>query len=315
MELRHVRYFVAVAEHQHFGRAAEALHTAQPSLSQQVRQLERELGVTLFERTTRRLKLTPAGEIFLAEARQILAQVTSSIERTRSVFKGERGRLRITFVSGAMGAGALPQILHDFRDAHPDVTLQVEPMPSLAQIEALREGIVHLGFFSGGHSDEAFDRTIVWRERFIVAIPSGHPCASQEVLSFDDLRAQRVVVFSRTSGSMLPNAISALLHEFNIIADVVYGGGDAETIIGLVAAGGGMSLVPQSWSAFQFPGVVYRPVTPVRWIEPGMALYRVRDAGSPLIDAFVRSAAATLQANVTIQTLNVSISHELGIGH
>jgi DNA-binding transcriptional LysR family regulator len=309
MELRHVRYFVAVAEHGHFGRAAEALHTAQPSLSQQVRQLEREIGVPLFERTTRRLKLTPAGELFLAESRQILAAVTASVERTRSVAKGERGRLRITFVSGAMGAGALPQMVHDFRDAYPDVALTVEPMTALAQAEALREGTVHIGFFSGGYRDDEFEQTIVWRERFIVAVPSGHPFAKSSRLHFDDLHGERVVVFSRTSGSMLQDAAVATLHEFGIVANVVHQGGDAETIIGLVAAGGGMSLVPQSWTAFQFPGVAYRRITPVRWLEPGMAMYRSRAATSPLIEAFVRSAEATMALNQTIQTLNVSIAH------
>jgi len=243
MELRHVRYFVAVAEHQHFGRAAEALHTAQPSLSQQVRQLEREIGVPLFERTTRKLRLTPAGELFLAESRQLLAHVTASVERARAVAKGERGLLSVTFVSGAMGAGALPHLMHDFQESHPDVAVDVRPMPAFTQIESLREGHVHVGFFSAGYKEEAFGEQFLWRERLVLAVPESHPFARKPKLRFSDLRDGRLLLYSRSSGSQLQNGIIAVLHELRIEPDFVYQGADAETIVGLVAAGRGISLV------------------------------------------------------------------------
>jgi DNA-binding transcriptional LysR family regulator len=308
MELRHVRYFVAVAEHGHFGRAAEALHTAQPSLSQQVRQLEREVGVPLFERTTRRVRLTPAGELFLGECRQILAQVTASVEAARAVAGGERGHLRVSFVSGAMGAGALPHLFHDFEASYPNVALQVRPMPALAQIEALREGTMHVGFFSAAYRDAGFEQRFVWRELLTLAVPDAHPFAQRATLSYNDLQDQRLMMYSRGSGSQLQNAIIAVLHDERIDPEIVHQGADAETIIGLVAAGRGVSLVPRSWSAFQFPGVTYRPIEPARWIEPGMALFWNRKAESPLILAFVRSVEHTLRENPAIQTLNVSIA-------
>ncbi|HEY5341601.1 MAG TPA: LysR substrate-binding domain-containing protein [Candidatus Aquilonibacter sp.] len=307
MELRHVRYFVAVAEHQHFGRAAEALHTAQPSLSQQVRQLEREIGVPLFERTTRKLRLTPAGELFLAESRQLLAHVTASVERARAVAKGERGLLSVTFVSGAMGAGALPHLMHDFQESHPDVAVDVRPMPAFTQIESLREGHVHVGFFSAGYKEEAFGEQFLWRERLVLAVPESHPFARKPKLRFSDLRDGRLLLYSRSSGSQLQNGIIAVLHELRIEPDFVYQGADAETIVGLVAAGRGISLVPQSWNVFRFPGVVYRSIEPARWIEPGMSMYWNAAAASPLVDEFVRSARLTLRQNPGIQTLEVSI--------
>ena len=307
MELRHVRYFVAVAEHQHFGRAAEALHTAQPSLSQQVRQLEREIGVPLFERTTRKLRLTPAGELFLAESRQLLAHVTASVERARAVAKGERGLLSVTFVSGAMGAGALPHLMHDFQESHPDVAVDVRPMPAFTQIESLREGHVHVGFFSAGYKEEAFGEQFLWRERLVLAVPESHPFARKPKLRFSDLRDGRLLLYSRSSGSQLQNGIIAVLHELRIEPDFVYQGADAETIVGLVAAGRGISLVPQSWNVFRFPGVVYRSIEPARWIEPGMSMYWNATATSPLVEEFVRSARLTLRQNPGIQTLEVSI--------
>jgi DNA-binding transcriptional LysR family regulator len=307
MELRHVRYFVAVAEHGHFGRAAEALHTAQPSLSQQVRQLEREIGVPLFERTTRRVRLTPAGELFLAECRQILAHVTASVEAVRAVASGERGYLRVSFVSGAMGAGALPHLFHDFQEAHPDVALQVQPLPALAQIEALREGTMHVGFFSAAYRDAEFEQLPVWREMLVLAVPESHPFAARPALAYADLQDQRVMMYSLGSGSQLQNAIIAVLHEQRLDPEIVHQGADAETIIGLVAAGRGVSLVPRSWSAFQFPGVTYRPIEPARWIEPGMAMFWNRKAETPLIRSFVTSVRQTLTENPAIQTLHVSI--------
>lgn len=307
MELRHIRYFVAVAEHQHFGRAADALHTAQPSLSQQVRQLEGEIGVKLFERTTRKLRLTPAGELFLADSRRLLALATSSVERAQAVAKGERGHLNVAFVSGAMGAGALPHIMHDFQESHGDVALSVRPMPAFMQIESLREGHVHIGFLSAGHKQDGFGEQFLWRERLVLAVPETHRFASRGDLRFSDLHGARLLLYSRTSGSHLQNAIIAVLHDLRIEPDIVFQGADAETIIGLVAAGRGVSLVPESWKVVRFPGVMYQPIEPVRWIEPGMSMYWNDAAGSPLVEEFVRSAQRTLRQNPAIQTLGVLI--------
>jgi DNA-binding transcriptional LysR family regulator len=243
--------------------------------------------------------------LVLAESRQLLAHVTASVERARAVASGERGHLSVTFVSGAMGAGALPHLMHDFQESHPDVALDVRPMPAITQIESLREGHVHIGFFSAGHSDEAFGEQFLWRERLVLAVPESHPFAKKAKLRFSDLRDGRLLLYSRTSGSQLQNGIIAVLHDLRIEPDIVYQGADAETIIGLVAAGRGMSLVPQSWNVFRFPGVAYRTIEPMRWIEPGMSMYWNAASASPLVEEFVRSARLTLEQNPSIQTLEV----------
>jgi DNA-binding transcriptional LysR family regulator len=307
MQLRHLQYFIAVAEHGHFGRAAEALHTAQPSLSQQIRQLEVDVGVALFERTTRRVRLTPAGELFLVNCRQILSQLDATVEGARAVASGVRGHLRVSFVSGAMGAGALSHLFHDFQESHPDISLDARPMPALAQIEALRDETLHVGFLSAGYSDDVLEQLFVWRERLVLAMPQHHAYAARASIDFRDLQNQRLMMYSRGSGSQLQNAIIAVLHEQRIDPEIVHEGSDAETIIGLVAAGRGISLVPQSWSAFQFPGVTYRPLEPARWIEPGMAMFWNPRDTSPLIPEFVASVQRTLMLNEAIKSLQVSI--------
>ena len=307
MELRHLRYFVAVAEHGNFGRAADALHTAQPSLSLQIRHLEDEVGTQLFERTTRRVRLTPAGELFLVDCQRILDELAVSIESARAVASGQRGLLRVSYVSGAMGAGALPLIFHDFQESHPDVALDVRPMPALLQIEALREERLHVGVFSAGYRDDNFEQVLMWRERLVLAMPTHHPLTDREVVYFHDLQNERLMLFSRGSGSQLQNAIISVLHGQRIDPTIVHQGGDAETIIGLVAAGRGISLVPNSWDAFRFPGVTYRPIEPACWIEPGIAIFWNPDATSPLTDAFLASVRRTLKTNVAIKALEVSI--------
>ena len=307
MELRHLRYFMAVAEHGNFGRAAEALHTSQPSLSLQVRHLEDEVGTTLFERTTRRVRLTPAGEVFLADCRRMFEELAVSIEGARAVASGERGHLRVSYVSGAMGAGALPIVFHDFEASHPDVALDVRPMPALAQIEALREETLQIGVFSAGYRDDDLEQVLMWRERLVLAMPQHHAFASRASVQFGDLQDQRLMLYSRGSGSQLQNAIIATLHEQRIDPTIVHQGGDAETIIGLVAAGRGVSLVPQSWDVFRFPGVAYRPMEPPTWIEPGVAMFWNPRAPSPLVDEFLASVRQTLHINAAIKALKVSI--------
>jgi DNA-binding transcriptional LysR family regulator len=145
MELRHLRYFIAVAEHLHFARAAEALVTAQPSLSRQILQLEDELGVKLFERTKRRVALTSAGEMFLADARRVMQAVDTSVRHVRESADGTRGQLRIAFVSGAMMM-KLPAVLREYRHRYPNVEIVPHAMPYPEHIAALRGGTIDIAW-------------------------------------------------------------------------------------------------------------------------------------------------------------------------
>lgn len=292
MELRHLRYFVAVAEHQHFGRAAEALGTAQPSLSNQIRQLEAELGTALFERTTRRVRLTPAGETFLEESRRLLAGLEAGIERTREVATGMRGRLRFAYVSGSM-RNLLPRIIAGFEDAYPHVALHVQSMMTEQQVDALRDGSIDVGLFASGFRAEDFGTSYGWRERLILAIPAGDPLARKRSLRYDDLDGRPLVVYARTSGSAMQDNILDILHRRNISATITYQGTEAETIVGLVAARRGLALVPGTWSTFALDGVVYRPILPAQYLR-GLSFYWMRERGDPLVRAFVESAVKTI---------------------
>src|SRR5580693_1592174 len=149
MELRHLRYFLAVAEELHFHRAATRLHISQPPLSQQIRALERELGVTLLSRNRRRVALTAAGEAFLDDARSILAAVERASERARGIARGSLGTLAIGFVGSAMFSPKLPQILREFRARHPDVELVLRELPTTVQLAALAAGELDVGVIRG----------------------------------------------------------------------------------------------------------------------------------------------------------------------
>lgn len=294
MELRHLRYFVAVAEHEHFGRAAAALHTAQPSLSTQIRQIEDEIGTPLFERTTRRVRLTPAGETFLEEARRVLQHLETGIERTREVATGMRGRLRFAYVSGAMHS-VLPRILGDFADAYPHVAVHVETLSTEAQIAALREGRLDVGLFVTGLNPEGLATTHAWRERLILALPAAHALTRKRVVRYEDLEGQPLVMYARSAGSRMGDSIVSVLRRRNVNASIVFEGSEADTIVGLVAARRGLALVPAAWATFALDGVAFRPIAPTQFL-PGLSLYWNPRTLDPLVRSFNDSAIKTIDA-------------------
>ncbi len=173
MELRHLRYFVAVAEEQNFTRAAERLHIAQPPLSRQIQQLEEALGVTLFERHARPLKMTDAGRFFYSHAVQLLAQTAELEAMTKRVGKIERA-LSVGFVGSTL-YGMLPRIIRRFRAEHGEVELSLHEMSTMDQIQALKDGRIDVGFGRIRHEDARVRRVVLREERMIVALPDGHP--------------------------------------------------------------------------------------------------------------------------------------------
>ena len=183
MELRHLRYFVAVAEELHFHRAAARLHISQPPLSQQIRALERELGVALLERNRRRVELTAAGASFLHDAREILDSVDRAGERARRIARGELGSLSIGFVGSAMFSAALPTILRDFRASYPDVELSLRELQTAEQLHAIMAGRIDVGVIRGplaaSELEAGLDLVVIQRERLVVALPESHRFASK----------------------------------------------------------------------------------------------------------------------------------------
>ena len=199
MELRHLRYFVAVAEELHFGRAARRLHIAQPPLSRQIRDLERDVGTPLFERRPRGVELTPAGRAFLPEARLTLAQAERAQRTAQRAAMGETGRLRVGFVEAAADTGILPDVLSFFRMHLPSIGLSLFEMDSLQQAEAFRDGRIDLGLLSSIPPDAArwLQVEVVHREPLVLAMPPTHPLVGRKRLALRDLAGESFVLIPR----------------------------------------------------------------------------------------------------------------------
>ena len=295
MELRHLRYFLAVAEELHFHRAATRLHISQPPLSQQIRALERELGVTLLERNRRRVTLTAAGEVFRDDARTILAAVDRATDRARNVARGAVGTLSIGFVGSAMFSPTLPEILREFRDGHPDVELVLRELPTVAQMNALVAGELDLGVIRGpmpeGELDAQLELLTIQREHLIAALPAEHPLAARRRLRAESLRGETFVILTRREAPGLFAGLASAMGEAGGLPDDVLEVAEMQTIISLVSAGFGVSLVPASVGQVDRSGVAFRPLAgPTPTIELSLAWRS--GSGSPVRDAFVAMARA-----------------------
>ncbi|WP_256258840.1 LysR family transcriptional regulator, partial [Burkholderia ubonensis] len=212
MELRHLRYFVAVAEERNFTRAAERLHIAQPPLSRQIQQLEELLGVPLFERNARPLKLTDAGRFFHSHAVQLLAQTAELESMTKRVGKIERS-LSIGFVGSTL-YGMLPKIIRRYRDEFPAVELSLQELSTMDQIKALKEGRIDVGFGRIRHEDPSVRRVVLREERMIVALPIGHALdGAKEVLSLHDLVNDTLIIFPKAPRPSYADQVLAAFHD------------------------------------------------------------------------------------------------------
>ena len=259
MELRHLRYFVAVAEELHFGRAAARLHLAQPPLSRQIRQLEDELGVTLFERNKRRVRLTDAGAAFLDEARTVLAHVEQGVQAARRAARGEVGKLTVGFV-GAASYSVLPGIVQAFRARYPDVELTLLELTTAEQLAALRAGTIRAGLVRPPVADPALAADTVLREPLVVALPATHPLAARRRLAVVALASEPWVLFPRRLAADLHDQITALCKRAGFRPRVAQEAMQMQTVVRLVGAGVGVSLVPRSVRVLHSAGVAYRPL-------------------------------------------------------
>lgn len=256
MELRHLRYFVAVADELHFGRAAERLHMTQQPLSQQIRQLEDELGVLLFHRTKRRVQLTEAGKAFLVEARQILLKADRAVEVARLVAQGESGRLKIGF-SGFATYSILPKVLRIFHTRFPRVELELEEMTSSAQIQALQEHQIHLGLMIPPVPDATLALEPILREPLVVILPETHSLAKNEELTLAALANESFILVSRHLEPGYYDLCISLFQQAGFSPKVIQKASQKQTILGLVSAGMGVSLAPASIRNIHRTGVVY----------------------------------------------------------
>ncbi len=285
MELRHLRYFVSVAEELHFGRAAQRLFIAQPPLSQQIQQLERELGVALFARTSRRVQLTPAGSAFLAEARQILASVEAAAETAKRAARGETGWLGIGFAASAT-YDLLPAVLHDFRAAFPEVALSLQELNAVEQGSALREKIIHVGFARPYALEPEAVIHAVQREPFLVALPDTHRLTRSASLRLPALADELFISFPEAPKPSYAEVVRRACEDAGFTPHVVQEVREMQTALSLIAAGFGIALLPASVKHLHRDGVVYRSLD-----EPAprteLAVVSRLDDPSPALENFL----------------------------
>jgi DNA-binding transcriptional LysR family regulator len=260
-EIWQLRYFVAVAEQLHFGRAAHALHISQPPLSRAIRALESRLGVALFARSRRRVELTPEGARMLEEARRTIGQLERAVLELRHMASGEQGRLRIGFVSLA-DYGVLPELLKAYKTAHPGVRLALREMLSPDQSLALAAGGLDFGLLLPPVSEAAgLDHMVVQRERFVAALPSRHRLARERgKLSVSALANEPLVMVPREIAPGLYDIVTGLATKAGISLNVAQEAIQMQTVVSLVSSGLGAAIVPASVSNLGRRGVVYREI-------------------------------------------------------
>ncbi|MCU1740179.1 MULTISPECIES: LysR family transcriptional regulator [Pseudomonas] len=288
MELRHLRYFIAVAEELHFGRAAEVLGISQPPLSQQIQALEQELGARLFDRTNRRVELSEAGRLFLQEARLVLAQVDKAADVARRAQLGELGELKIGFTSSAPFNSTIPQAIFAFRQAFPAVHLNLREMSSKTVADGLMDESIEVGLMRPLALPEALSVVELMHEPLVAVLSAKHPLASgsEEGMYLSELALEPFVFFPRSYGSGLYAQLLTLARQAGFSPHFAQEAGEAMTIIGLVAAGLGVSVLPASYQRIRIDGVVYRPLLDPDAVSAVWLVQR-KDQKSPMAKAFI----------------------------
>ncbi|MEN3290787.1 MAG: hypothetical protein V7642_40 [Burkholderiales bacterium] len=289
IELRQLRYFVAVAEENHFGRAAARLHMTQPPLSQTIQLLESELGTLLFARTKRSVALTPAGTALLPEARRILQQAGALPDLARRAASGESGLLSLSFVSTA-DYSVLPPLLREFRERYPQVQTDLREATTDVQLEDLVHGRIDAGLLIPPLTDKAraeLDYLTVLSEPLILAAPTGlKGLRGKSAAPLKAVADIPLIIFPRRIAPAFHDAILTCFRDAGLTPRIGQEAIQMQTIVGLVSAGMGIALVPQSVSNLKRPGVEYKPLTDkTPTIETGLAWRR--DNMSPVLRAFL----------------------------
>jgi DNA-binding transcriptional LysR family regulator len=293
VELRHLRYFIAVGEEEHFGRASERLRVAQPALTRQIQQLEAEMGCALFERLKRGVRLTEAGRSFLEDARRLLSDLERCVERTRLVAQGKVGRLRIGFADGATYSGELPSILRDFRDRWPDVRLDLFPGASVATGAQLRERQLDIGFVYALPTDLPQLKTHrIGVERIVLALPQSHPLVKRKRVKLGDLKEEPFVWIPRAAAPIYYDRVLTACHAAGLTLNVVQEGNNETTMLSLVAGGIGLSFTIKSAEKRKPDSVVLKEVEDLRLTVELSAIWR-EDNKVPALQKFIEIVRKT----------------------
>jgi len=287
MELRHLRYFIAVAEQLHFRHAAELVHVAQPALSQQIRQLEEEIGVTLFERSRHKVRLTPAGKAFYEYAQRILKQADQAVTEARKVESGDAGMIRIGYVSTA-AIRVLPDAIKKLQRQVPAAEVELSELAAGEQIDRLYREQLDIGFVHAKLSQDILKTRVVARDRLIAAVPGACSLARCRRVDVKDLASWPAIMPAGHAISGFYEHVRLAYQMAGVRPERVHYTRLLQTGLLLVAAGVGVSLVPESFQAIHVRGVVYKRLRVEPPVSELVAAWR-RDNDSPLLNRFVQN--------------------------
>lgn len=286
IELRHLRYFIAVAEELHFGRAAARLGIAQPPLSQQIQRLETLLGTQLLSRTSRQVSLTEAGRVFLEGAKRTIAQFDVTVEETHLVSRGERGIVTVAFAASVMFQ-SLPRFIREFRIKYPDVHLELREMSTGPQLEALFSGEIDVGFCrQPRHDGTTLEVVSLIAEPLLIALNANHPLAGDPDLKLQQLAHDDFVLFPEEVAPGLYANVFEVCREAGFKPHVIQESRELYTTVSLVEAGVGVTIVPASVQKMGWTDVVYRPIRS-RLAQCAIEIAWRKNESSPVVKSFV----------------------------
>lgn len=300
LELRHMRYFLAVAEELNFGQAAEKLGIAQPNLSQQIKALEQIIGTSLFDRTKRSVQLTAAGEYFLEDARETLALAGTALTKAQRAGRGEIGQIAVGYVGSATYTGTLIAIMEAFREEYPSVEIDIFEMEMKEQLKSIEAGTLDIGFIRPPIDlPLGVGTSLILQEDIVLALPDRHPLAEVDTITLGDLSDERFITPR--------HGVNVSFHKHTTEACLAAGftprlgqqGSDFVTIISMVAIGFGVALVPQSCQCLHLPGVRYKRLAGQQ-VQADLSLAFRHSEASPIVRAF-RQIGAQYRASLRQQ--------------
>ena len=301
IELRHLRYFVAVAEELHFGRAAARLHLAQPPLSQQIRKLEAMLGHALLQRTSRAVRLTSAGEVFLLRARRTLSTVEEDVEEVRSVGRGEQGVLRVGFIGSGM-LTPLPEVFRRYRVLFPKVQLMLHESFTSQVVRGLETGVLDVGFLRDAGPVEGLEVKTLFEESFVAVLPAGHALARNRVIEPATLREEPFVFYSPTAGKLAYERPMSVFARAGFRPRVVQEATHWMTILRLIGAGLGVSVAPACVMKIASGEVVCRPLRGMRAKSEIQLAFRAGESRA-VVEAFAGVAREGYRGGVRVRSV------------
>lgn len=286
LDLRHLRAFAVLGRELHFRRASDSLRVAQPALTKTIQQLEEHVGTSLLVRSTRRVELTEAGRVFLAETADVVAQIDGAVDRARKAATGVRGELRVAYTDFAIN-GALPHFLRAFNEAHPDIYLDLIFMPTIHQHEAILRHSVDVGFLYGISNQQQIEGLLFDENEYVAILPADHPLAEREQLALSDLQREKFVFGTGESWMIFRNQVFSECRARGFLPEVSLEATSSDGIFGLVIAGAGVAIYSSAIGNMPRQGLAIRKLVDVSAKLPITTVWE-RGNGSTELSVFLR---------------------------